>query len=174
MGLFEAISVPPWSALAILLISMGMSTLTAFITRKVTDQAKLRRYRQEISDWRKMSVEAQKTKDEKMALEAKRRSKIIQRMQQEVAKQSFKPMLVYIIPFIVIWAILGGFYGGRIVALLPYDLGLVPVAGPMVGSLINKSVFGLGLFGWYLFCNFSFGMMINRIFGVRLSTGTSL
>jgi uncharacterized membrane protein (DUF106 family) len=149
-----------------------MSAFTALVTRKVTDQAKLRRYRQEISDWRKTMVEAQKTKDEKMALEAKRRSKIIQRMQQDVAKQSFKPMLVYIIPFIAIWAILSGFYGGRVVALLPYNIGLIPVVGPIVGHLVSGgAVFGVTLFGWYLFCNFSFGMMINRILGVSLGVG---
>lgn len=170
MGFVEAISGPPWSAVAILFITFGMSTLTALVTRKVTDQAKLRRYRKEISDWRKMMLEAQKTKDEKLTLQAQRRSRIIQSMSQEVAKQSFKPMLVFVVPFLILWWFLNGFFGSAIVAVIPYNLQSVPIVGSMLGySLNGGSIYGLRLFGWYLFCNFSFGMMINRILGVRLT-----
>jgi uncharacterized membrane protein (DUF106 family) len=146
-----------------------MSTSTALVTRKLTDQAKLRRYRKEISEWRKIMTEAQKTKDEKLILQAQRRSKIIQNMSQDVAKQAFKPMLVFMIPFLVLWWLLNGFFGSTIVAVVPYNLGLIPFVGNYLGHQINGSIFGLRLFGWYLFCNFSFGMMINRLLGVRLT-----
>jgi uncharacterized membrane protein (DUF106 family) len=169
MDLLQLIGQPPWSAIVVLLITMAMSTFTALVTRKVTDQAKLQRYRKEISEWRKMMSEAKKTKDEKLTLEVNRRSKIIQRMNTEVGKQSFKPMLVFIVPFLSFWFLLNSFYGLRIVALIPYYLGLIPIVGTLAGvSLNGGSVFGLTLFGWYIFCSFSFGMMINRILGVRL------
>nr|MDO8098015.1 EMC3/TMCO1 family protein [Candidatus Njordarchaeota archaeon] len=170
MDFVELISQPPWSAIVVLLVTVGLSTFTALVTRKVTDQAKLQRYRKEISEWRKMMLQAQKTKDEKLTLEVNRRSKIIQRMNNEVSKQAFKPMAVFFIPFLLIWWILSSFYGARIVALIPYNLGLIPFVGSLVGHSINGgSVFGMGLFGWYLFCSFSFGMMINRVLGVRLT-----
>jgi uncharacterized membrane protein (DUF106 family) len=172
MDLFQLIGEPPGSAIVIFLITMAMSTFTAFVTRKLTDQAKLQRYRREISEWRKMMSEAQKTKDEKLTLEVNRRSKIIQRMNTEVGKQSFKPMLVFFVPFLLIWFLLNSFYGLRIVAVIPFNLGLIPFVGSLAGETVpgaSASVFGLRLLGWYLFCNFSFGMMINRILGVRLT-----
>nr|MDO8134990.1 EMC3/TMCO1 family protein [Candidatus Njordarchaeum guaymaensis] len=170
MDFVQLISQPPWSAIVVLLVTMGMSTFTALITRKVTNQAKLQRYRKEISEWRKMMAEARKTKDEKLTLEVNRRAKIIQRMNTEVSKQSFKPVAVFFIPFMLIWWILSSIFGARIVALIPYNLGLIPFIGSMAGTSLNGgSVFGLSFFGWYIFCSFSFGMMINRILGVRLT-----
>jgi uncharacterized membrane protein (DUF106 family) len=169
MSPVNGINGPPWSAIVILCITLVMSTITALVTRKVTDQAKLRRYRKEISDWRKMMMQAQKTKDEKLILQAQRRSKIIQNMSQDVAKQSFKPMLVFIVPFLILWWLLNGFFGTTIVAVIPYNIGLIPLVGNYLGYQINGSLFGLRLLGWYFFCNFSFGMMINRLLGVRLT-----
>jgi uncharacterized membrane protein (DUF106 family) len=155
-----------------------MTTATAILTTKVTDQSKLRRYRKEISEWRKMMQTAQKTGDEKMALEAKRRSRIIQNMQKQVASQSFKPTLIFIIPFFIIFIILSTFYGRAPVAAIPYNLGLLqPI--PLFGQLIvgytaasppsgYASTYALTYIGWYLFCSFSLQAIINRLFGVSL------
>jgi uncharacterized membrane protein (DUF106 family) len=160
----EFIFQPPVSALFVLLVSMAMSTMTALVTSRITDQSKLRRYRQEIAEWRGMMAEAKKTGDEKLALEVRRRSKIVQNMQKQVATQGMKPTLIFFVPFIVIWAILSGLFGPAIVAYVPYNLRIIPIVGP----LVSPGGLGISLFGWYLFCNFSFGMMINRIFGVNV------
>jgi uncharacterized membrane protein (DUF106 family) len=164
MSFAELILRPPVSALFVLLISVAMSTMTAFITSKVTDQSKLRRYRKEIAEWREMMTRAKKTGDEKLALEVRRRTKIVQNMQKQVATQGMKPTLIFFIPFIVIWAILSGLFGAAIVAYAPFNLRIIP----LVGAMISPGSLGINLFGWYLFCNFSFGMMINRIFGVNV------
>jgi uncharacterized membrane protein (DUF106 family) len=164
MSFAELILRPPVSALFVLLISVAMSTMTAFITGKVTDQSKLRRYRKEIAEWREMMARAKKTGDEKLALEVRRRTKIVQNMQKQVATQGMKPTLIFFVPFIAIWAILSGLFGSAIVAYAPFNLRIIP----LVGGLISPGSLGINLFGWYLFCNFSFGMMINRIFGVNV------
>jgi uncharacterized membrane protein (DUF106 family) len=167
---------PPVSALFVLLISIAMSTMTAFVTSRVTDQSKLRRYRQEIAEWRGMMAEAKKTGDEKLALEVRRRSKIVQSMQKQVATQGMKPTLIFFVPFIAIWAVLSGLFGTAIVAYVPFNLRAIPI----VGLMVSPGYLGINLFGWYLFCNFSFGMMINRLFGVNVGlsptggVGTSL
>jgi uncharacterized membrane protein (DUF106 family) len=141
-----------------------MSTFTAFVTSRVTDQSKLRRYRKEIAEWREMMATAKKTGDEKLALEVRRRTKIIQNMQKQVATQGLKPTLIFFVPFIVVWALLSGFYGGGIVAYIPYNLRPIPI----IGSIVSPGNLGVNIFGWYLFCNFSFGTMINRVFGVNV------
>jgi uncharacterized membrane protein (DUF106 family) len=155
-----------------------MTTATAFITTKVTDQSKLRRYRKEISEWNKMRQTAQKTGDEKMALEVRRRSKIIQNMQKQVSSQSFKPTLIFIIPFFIIFFILSAFYGRFPVAAIPYNLGLIqpiPLFGPLIVGLTAASpptgyasTYGLTYVGWYLFCSYALQAVINRLFGVSL------
>ena len=155
-----------------------MTTATAFITTKVTDQSKLRRYRKEISEWRKMMQEARKTGDEKMALEVRRRSKIIQNMQKQVSSQSLKPTLIFIVPFLIIFFILSAFYGRLPVAAIPFNLGLlqpIPLFGPLIFGLTAASppsgiasTYALTYVGWYLFCSYALQAVINRLFGVSL------
>ncbi|WXG42843.1 MAG: EMC3/TMCO1 family protein [Promethearchaeati archaeon SRVP18_Atabeyarchaeia-1] len=169
MDFAELIFIPPISTLFVLLISVTMSTFTAFVTSRVTDQSKLRRYRKEIAEWRQMMATAKKTGDEKLALEVRRRSKIVQNMQKQVATQGMKPTLIFFVPFLVIWAILSGLYGSRIVAYAPFNLRIIP----LVGLLISPGSLGINLFGWYLLCNFSIGTIINRLFGVNQVAGLS-
>jgi uncharacterized membrane protein (DUF106 family) len=155
-----------------------MTVATAFLTTKLTDQPKLRRYRKEISEWNKMRQTAQKTGDEKMALEVRRRSKIIQNMQRQVASQSFKPTLIFFVPFVVIFIILSAFYGRLPVAAIPYNLGLlqiIPLFGPLIVGLTAASpatgyasTYALTYVGWYLFCSYALQAVINRLFGVSL------
>jgi uncharacterized membrane protein (DUF106 family) len=186
MGLEELIIRPPGSAVFIFFLTLCMTTFTAFTTTKITDQPKLRRYRREISEWRKMMQTAQKTGDEKLALEVRRRSKIIQNMQKQVSAQSIKPTLIFLIPFLIIFFVLSAFYGRIPVAAIPYNLGaLQPI--PLFGQLIfaytsaesptdpstwvrtfGDSTYGLTYIGWYLFCSYALQSIINRLFGVSL------
>jgi uncharacterized membrane protein (DUF106 family) len=177
MSLQELIGSPPGSTIFIFLLSACFTTLTAFLTTKLTDQPKLRRYRKEISDWRKMMQTAQKTGDEKLALEVRRRSKIIQNMQNQVASQSFKPTLIFVVPFFIIFLILSAFYDHYTVAAIPYNLGLLGYI-PLIGTLIVgvtsassppfSSTYALTYLGWYLFCSYALQAIINRLFGVSL------
>jgi uncharacterized membrane protein (DUF106 family) len=195
MGIEELIGRPPGSAVFIFLLTLATTTITAFATTKLTDQPKLRRYRKEISEWRKMMQTAQKTGDEKLALEVRRRSKIIQNMQKQVSSQSIKPTLIFIVPFLAIFVILSAFYGRIPVAAIPYNLGaLEPI--PLLGQMIfgytsaevptdpstwvrtfGDSTYGLTYIGWYLFCSYALQSIINRLFGVSLggfgTTGVS-
>jgi uncharacterized membrane protein (DUF106 family) len=165
----SSILAPPGSTLFVLLVSVIMSTITALVTSKVTDQSKLRRYRKEIADWREMVAKAKKTGDEKLALEVRRRTKVVNNMQKQLATQGMKPTLIFFIPFIIIWVILYGMFKTSIVAYAPFRLTLIP----FLGYIVSPGGLGVNLVGWYLFCNFSVGTMINRIFGVNvgLSTG---
>ncbi|WXG45480.1 MAG: EMC3/TMCO1 family protein [Candidatus Atabeyarchaeum deiterrae] len=177
----DVLRTPPLSAIFVILITLTMSLATALITRKVTDQPKLQRYRREIAEWRRMMNEAKKTGNEKLALEVRRRSKIVEHMQKQMASQSIRPLLIYIIPFFIVFAVLNGFFGVNTVAAIPWNLGLLkPI--PLLGTFImgvssgmgnGGSIYGLTYFGWYLFCSFSFGMMVNKLLGVNV-TGTGI
>lgn len=186
MGIEELIGRPPGSAVFIFLLTLTTTTITAFATTKLTDQPKLRRYRKEISEWRKMMQTAQKTGDEKLALEVRRRSKIIQNMQKQVSSQSIKPSLIFLVPFLAIFFILSAFYGRIPVAAIPYNLGMLQQI-PLLGQLIfgytsaevptdpstwvrtfGDSTYGLTYIGWYLFCSYALQAIINRLFGVSL------
>jgi uncharacterized membrane protein (DUF106 family) len=186
MSIEDLIGRPPGSAVFIFLLTVTMTTITAFMTTKLTDQPKLRRYRKEISEWRKMTQTAQKTGDEKLALEVRRRNKIIQNMQKQVSSQSIKPTLIFFVPFIIIFFVLSAFYGRVPVAAIPYNLGaLQPI--PFFGELIfgytsaevptdpstwvrtfGDSTYGLTYIGWYLMCSYALQAIINRLFGVSI------
>ena len=178
MSLADVIGKPPGSAVFIFLLTVCMISTTALVTTKITDQTKLRRYRKEISEWNKMRQTAQKTGDEKLALEVRRRSKIIQNMQKQVSSQSLKPSLIFLVPFLAIFIILSAFYGHTPVAAIPYNLGgleAIPLIGPLIyvytAAAIqagHASTYVLSYIGWYLICSFSLQAIINRLFGVSL------
>ena len=178
MSLADLIGKPPGSAIFIFLLTVAMISTTAFVTTKVTDQAKLRRYRREIADWNKMRQQAQKTGDEKLALEVRRRSKIIQNMQKQVSSQSIKPSLIFLVPFLAIFIVLSAFYGRAPVAAIPYNmggLGVIPLFGQLIVAYTmaaiqtgHASTYVLSYLGWYLICSFSLQAVINRLFGVSL------
>jgi len=150
--LLEPYKYPPNSAIFIFILSAVLSVLISALNRMILDIEKLRRYEEKIRKWQQMYFKARKTGDKKLLLKAERQSKYIQRLQSKVTSERFKPMLIYLVPFTLLFWILNSIYKKSIVVFLP-------IALPWLGNQLT-------FFWWYLLCNFAVGGPIQKLFKI--------
>ncbi len=136
---------PPGSTIIVLGVAILVTLTSSIVNRLLLPVAKIRRYSQEIRKWREAMQRARETGDEKLMLKVKRRQRLIERMQREQASLQFRPMLVYLIPFLVLFYYLNSFYG------FPFG----PVVSPTIVAILPISTtdipgFPSGTFGGYV------------------------
>ncbi len=117
-------------------------------------------WQREIRAWTADSKKAQRTGDKKLLAKVQKQKSRIMQLQGKVFKQSLKPMLVYFIPFMLLWQLfLIPEFGGGIIAYFP--------AAPVLGF---SDPIPLPLFMWYLICSFASGTFISRALGIPMGT----
>jgi uncharacterized membrane protein (DUF106 family) len=81
-----------------------------------------------------------------------------------------RPMCVYYIPFIIIFAILNAIFGNSIVAIIPFNLHKVlPFLVGWIGTPVQGG-FGLSYYGYYFLVGLGLGNIIRRPFGLSMTT----
>ncbi len=149
-------SLPEWllpipnSTLFILLISMSLSFLTASANRLLTNRKQLNAWRKEIAQWNEDFKKARKSGDKKLLAKVKKKERQILQLQSKMMWQTMKVSLIFMIPFLLIWQILIGFFKDATVAYIPWIDGVLPMS----------------LFLWYLLCSFVSGTLIMKALGV--------
>jgi uncharacterized membrane protein (DUF106 family) len=148
----------PYSTLFILGLAALISLSTTLVNRRFTDPAKSRAWRKEIADWNKELREARNSKDKKTLDKVMKKQQYIMRLQSKMMMQSIKVSLLFFVPLLIMWQVLGGFFGS------------VPMAYfPGVGSILFADVpflsgFGHPLIWWYLLCSLLFGTAFQHFF----------
>ncbi len=141
------------ATLLVLLISLLFSLLVTLLTRRMVDWEKVRRIREEVASWQAELREAQRKKDmkkvHKMMLEQGR----ILSLQGEMMRESFRPALVYLFPWLLLWALLRWVYTGWVMVWLPFSLPL-----PFFGEWSS-----CGFIGWLFITYFSFSHLWRRL-----------
>lgn len=166
---------PPGSMLFIVVVSLCLSLITATVTKVLIDVKKLRKYTEQIKDWNKKRAEAIKKADKKLFIKVKRKEKYIQRLQREMMGMQFKPMFVFMLPFILVFFLLRAVFEGDIVVHLPFrlDLGILTDPGGekeiLPGS--DRTITGMHFIGWYIMSSFAFGSLIQKTLGARRGLG---
>ena len=80
-----------------------------------------------------------------------------------------KPMCVYYIPFLVIFAIMGAMFGNSVVAVLPFNIQhVLPFLDGMLGTSTNYG-FGFSFYGFYLLVGLGLGNLIRKPFGQTMT-----
>ncbi|MEM0358729.1 MAG: EMC3/TMCO1 family protein [Candidatus Hadarchaeales archaeon] len=137
----------------VLLISLLFSLFVTLLTRRMVNWEKVRRIREEVASWQAELREAQRKKDmkkvHKMMLEQGR----ILSLQGEMMRESFRPTLVYLFPWLLLWALLSRIYVGWVMAWLPFSLPL-----PFFGEWSS-----CGFVGWLFITYFSFSHLWRRL-----------
>jgi uncharacterized membrane protein (DUF106 family) len=153
---------PPLSAVTVLIVSVMMALITNLLNRRFIDYERLRRSRQELKKWQDMKREVARTTDprakRKLQLKIKRKERYMTKLQADMGKQSFKPMMMTIIPFMLLYAIMNGIFVNDTVN--PAILSPVIYAPLHFGQV-------LGSFGW------GFGFLPGE-YGVPLLAGQGL
>ncbi|MCD6381228.1 MAG: DUF106 domain-containing protein [Candidatus Odinarchaeota archaeon] len=156
---------PPMSAIFVVLLSGVISIISTLSTFLVSDVNRIRRYQREINRFNKMKQEAEKSGDRKLMAKVRRLEPAIAKKQSEIMGLRLKPLLIYMIPLIVLFAILSGFYTEP-VAYLPFDLSVwIPLFGEFLGSKTD-GLFGISFFAYYFIWSFFLSTLINKIVGL--------
>ena len=191
---------PPLSALVVLLVSIITSLTSNLVNRRFIDYDRLKRSREEITKYNEMKKRVKGETDpkarRKLELKIKRRERYILKLQGDVSKQSFIPMLVTIIPFMLVYTIMNGVFVDPGLAFPPNAVPAPVIWSPLnFGQLLGP--FGLGFgwqtgqwvdtglyapgvpFGgmgllyiyWYIICSFTMNLVIQKFLGTTMTTG---
>ncbi|MGQ4911398.1 MAG: EMC3/TMCO1 family protein [Candidatus Thorarchaeota archaeon] len=171
---FGILRYPPYAALFIMVVSVSISTTSNLAMRKFSDMRRLQRYQTEIKQFREMEKEAQRTQNEKLLRKVKRRKAYIDKIQRDQLGARCKPSLIFMIPFMVIFSVLRGFYSEAgadlIVAVLPFNAHyLLPFLDGMLGTPVPGG-FGMTYWGFYFLVGLGLSSILQRIMGTQVMT----
>jgi uncharacterized membrane protein (DUF106 family) len=147
----------PYSTLFIFALSAAISLLTTLANRFLSNPEQAKAVRKEVGEWNKELREAQRSKDKKTVDKLMKKQQYIMKLQSKMMWQSMKVSLLFLIPLLIMWQLLGGFFAGVNLAVFPglgYNISL-PL-GITLGSL----------FWWYLLSSFLCGTVFSHAFGI--------
>lgn len=145
----------PYSTLFIFGIAALVSLLTTLVNRLISDPRKSKDARKEVSEWNKELREAQRAKDKKTVEKLMKKQQYIMKMQTKMMWNSMKVSLLFLVPLLLMWQVLGGEFSGKDIAIFPG-----------VGANLPLPMFSASLIWWYLLCSLFFGTTFSHIFGL--------
>lgn len=137
----------------ILLLAVIFSLVITLITKKVVNWAKVKQVRAEVDAWRKELLDAQRKKDMKRIYKLQQDQKRIYGLQGQMMMETFKPAIIYIVPYFILWYWLNSLYRGWVVAWLPFSLPL-----PFYGLWAS-----CGFLSWFLVSYFGFSSIWRKL-----------
>ena len=151
----------PYSTFFIFGLAALISLLTTVVNRFVSDPAKAKAARTEVNEWNKELREAQRNKDKKTIERLMKKQKYIMQLQSKMMWSSMKVSLLFLIPLLLMWQFLGGFYTDPIT-----HEGINIANFPGIGSNLPIPIFSGSLIWWYLLCSLLFGTVFSHVFGI--------
>jgi uncharacterized membrane protein (DUF106 family) len=121
---------PPAAYYFLALVSIAASLLYFIAQMYLVDRQKIRIYSEKVKKWQEKRKKAMKTGSKRLMLEVQKESEVITKMQSEMAQEQFKPLLIFFVPFMLLFWFIGNIYGNSIIMLLPFPL-------PIVGGKIT-------------------------------------
>jgi len=149
----------PYSTLFILGIAALVSLLTTLVNRLISNPQKSKEQRKEVTEWNKELREAQRAKDKKTIEKLMKKQQYIMKMQTKMMWSSMKVSLLFIVPLLLMWQFLGGFYTKD-------GLPIAVAIFPGIGADLPLPMFSASLIWWYLLCSLFFGTTFSHVFGL--------
>jgi uncharacterized membrane protein (DUF106 family) len=145
----------PFSTIFIFLLAVAITLSTSLANRLLTDPEKSKAWRKEIAEWNSELRKAQRSGDKKRVEKLMKKQQQILKLQSKMMWQSTKVMLMFFVPLLIIWQILGGDYGPTPIAYFPG-----------IGPNLPIPIFSQSLVWWYMLCSFLFSTMFSHLFGL--------
>jgi len=150
----------PLSTFSVFAAALLLSVVAMSANRFLVDHRMIARVRQEYMGFMKAMNKARKDGDEKQLDKLMKRSPSMQKMQFRATLEQMKTYPITIVPFYLIYAILGyALSASHAVAYSPFAI-------PFAAITPAGSAAVLSLFFWYLICSFTISIPLSRIFGV--------
>jgi uncharacterized membrane protein (DUF106 family) len=154
----------PLSTFSVFAAALVLSVVAMSANRFLVDYKMIARVRQEYMGFMRAMNKARKDGDEKQLDKLMKRSPSMQKMQFRATLEQMKTYPITIVPFYLIYAILGyALSSTHAVAYAPFS---IPFAAVLGSTTAPGSVAVLSLFFWYLICSFTISIPLSRIFGV--------
>jgi uncharacterized membrane protein (DUF106 family) len=145
----------PYATLFICGLAALISLLTTSVNRLMTNPEQSRSVRREVGEWSKELRQAQRDKDKKAIEKLMKKQQYIMQLQTKMLWQSMKVSLLFIVPLLLMWQVLGGFYGARAIAYLPG-----------IGANLPLPIFSSSLIWFYLLSSLLFGTTFSHLLGM--------
>ena len=156
---------PPVSTVFIILVSIGLNIFSIWATARFTDVEKLRENMDVVKEWQKKFNEARKTMDPMLLEEVMAEQQRIMRINAEMMTSRCKPYLIFLVPFYLIFNVLGSMYTAIPVAIVPFHVeSVLFFFNEWIGITVNGG-FGMYYWSWYVLTSMSIGAMLRKIAG---------
>lgn len=174
---------PPGSGIIVVLVSMTLTTISNLATKRFSDVRRMNRIQAEVKRYQEMEKRAKESGNEKLLRKVKRRKSYIDRIQRELMTSRCKPSLMFMIPMLIVFTMLRGFFSvpdassptgavDVVVAVLPFSVHkLLPFLNGFIGIPVAGG-FGMWFWPFYFLVGLGLGQIIQRIMGVNVMTTT--
>jgi uncharacterized membrane protein (DUF106 family) len=157
--MFEILQTIPNSTIFIFSLAAAISMMTSLVNRVLSNPEQAKAVRKEVNEWNSELRKAQKAGDKKTVDKLLKKQKQIMQLQSKMMWQSMKVTLIFFVPLLIIWQVLGQFY---IADRLPISVAYFPG----FGATLPIPIFSISLIWWYLLCSLFFGAIFTHVFGL--------
>jgi uncharacterized membrane protein (DUF106 family) len=145
---------PPVSTLFLMVLAFAVSALTTYISQRSMNVEEYRKSMEESTHAQQELMAAMRSGNQRRIQKAQQRQKGSQQTQMKNSNAQMKTSMYTMIPMLIMWQILSGFYGRSIgVAWMPFN----PVLWS--GTKLNYIT-------WYIICSFTASIIMRRLFGL--------
>jgi len=148
----DFLKTPPMATYAILVIAVSLGLLTSFVNARMTDLKANRKMMLDSARAQHQMMEAAKSGNQRAIDKAQKKQQEVMGQQQKMSMDRMKVSLLFMIPFLLIWQLLGSFFGNTIIAYFPFQFPFIPME--------------LSVANWYLICSFASNVLISRLLGL--------
>ena len=157
-----------------LLTIFFISTIIAFVTtlanKLLVDQDEMESLQKEMKEFQKEMKEAQMSGDSKAMAKIQSKQKDFMSKQTKMMKNSFKPLIVTLIPFLLLFYWMAQSAVSKVIVSLPafaYYVLLTPVWHMFYGPPSTNIPYAVGWLGWYILCTFAMSQTIRKFMGFK-------
>ena len=144
----------PVSTIFLMVLAFVVSAVTTYISKRGMNVEEYRRSMEESTHAQQELMSAMRSGNQRRIQKAQQRQKESQQTQMKNSNAQMKTSMYTMIPLLIMWQILGGFYGTSTgVAWMPFD--------PILWSGTK-----LNYITWYIICSFTASVIMRRIFGL--------
>ena len=144
---------PPASTLFLMMLVFVVSAITTYISKRSMNVEEYRKSREESSHAQQELMAAARSGNQRRIQKAEQRQKKSQQAQMKNSNAQLKASLYTTIPIIIMWRVLGGFYG------VSTGVAWMPFHPFFFGIKLNYST-------WYVICSVTASIIMRRVFGL--------
>ena len=144
---------PPASTLFLMVLAFVVSAITTYISKRSMNVEEYRKSREESSHAQQELMAAIRSDNQRRIQKAQQRQKKSQQTQMKNSNAQLKTTLYTTIPILIMWQILGRFYGvSTAVAWMPFH----PI---IFGRKLNYAT-------WYVICSVTASLIMKKVLGL--------